>query len=58
MFIVCTVMLQNYYKGKILKLYVGERLFLERMHQKMANAETLCKILFVSFVLCRDYLVV
>ena len=51
-------MLQNYYKEKILKLFVGESLFVEMMHQKKANAETLCKILFVSFVLCRDYLVV
>ena len=48
--IVCTVMLQNYYEGKIVKLYIRERLFVERMHQKKTNSETLCKIWFVSFV--------
>ena len=26
-----------------------ERLFVERMHQKKANAETLCKVWFVPF---------
>ena len=43
-------MLQNYYEGKIVKLYIRERLFVERMHQKKTNSETLCKIWFVSFV--------
>ena len=42
-------MLQNYYKGKLVELYIRERLFAEKMHQK-ANAETLCKIWFVPFV--------
>ena len=44
-------MLQNYYEGKIVKLYIRERLFAEKMHQKNANAETLCIIWFVPFVL-------
>ena len=48
--IICTVILQNYYEGKIVRLYIQERWFVERMHQKKANAETLCKIWFVSFV--------
>ena len=54
--IVCTVMLKNYYEGKIVKLYIWERLFVKRMHQKKVNAEMLCKIWFVIFF--RDYLVV
>ena len=41
---VCTVMLQNYYEGKIVKLYIRQRSFVERVHQKKANTETLCKI--------------
>ena len=48
--IVCTVMVQNYYSGKIVKLYIRERLCVERMHQKKTNAETLCKTWFVPFV--------
>ena len=48
--IVWTVMLQNHYEGKTVKLYFRERLFVERMHQKKTNAETLCKIWFVPFV--------
>ena len=32
------------------KLYIRESLFVERMHQKKANAETLWKIWFVLFV--------
>ena len=48
--IVCTVMLQNYYQGTIAKLYIWESLFVEKMHQKKANAKTLCKIKFVPFV--------
>ena len=47
--IFCTVVLQNYYEGKIVKLYIRERLFVERMHQKEANAEKLCKTWFVPF---------
>ena len=43
-------MLQNYYEGKIVELYIQERLFVEMMHQKKANAETLCKISFAPFV--------
>ena len=43
--------LQNYDKGKIVKYYIRERLFVERMHQKTACAEALCKIWFVPFVL-------
>ena len=54
-----TVMLQNYHEGKIVRLYIPERLFAERMHQKKVNAETLCKIWFVLFVRWfPDYLVV
>ena len=48
--IVCTVMLQTYYKGKIVELYIWEMLFVEKMHKKKANAETLCEIWFVAFV--------
>ena len=48
--IVCTIMLPNYYEGKIVDLYIRERLFVEKMHQKKANAETFCKIWFVPFV--------
>ena len=49
--IVCIVMLQNYYDGKIIKLYIWEKSFVERMHQqKKVNAEILCKIWFVLFV--------
>ena len=48
--IVCIVMLQNYYDGKIVKLHISERLFVEKMHQKKANIETLCKIWFIPFV--------
>ena len=44
--IVCTVMLQNYYEGKIVKLYIWEGLFVE----KKGKAETLCKNEFVPFV--------
>ena len=46
---VCAVMPLNYCEGKYVKLYIRERLFVERMHQKKANAETLCKIWFVPF---------
>ena len=42
-----------YYEGKIVSqnciLGIKERLFVERMHQKKANAETSCKIAFVPF---------
>ena len=38
--IVCNVMLQNYYEGKIVKLYIRERLFVEKMHRKNPNAKT------------------
>ena len=48
--IVCTVMLKNYYGGKIVKLNIRERLFVERMHQKKVNAGTLRKIWFAPFV--------
>ena len=48
--IVCNVMLQNYYERKIIKLYIRERLFVEKMHQKRANAERLCKIWLAPFV--------
>ena len=48
--IVCTVMLQTYYEGKIVELYIWEMLFVEKMHKKKANAETLCEIWFVAFV--------
>ena len=48
--IVCTAMLQNYYEGKIVKLYILERLFVERMHPQKPNAKTLCKIWFVPFL--------
>ena len=30
--------------------YIRERLFVEKMHQKKANTEVLCKIWFVPFV--------
>ena len=43
-------MLQNYYEWKIVELYIRERLFVKKMHQKKANAETLCKIWFVPFI--------
>ena len=43
-------MLQNYFEEKIVELYIRERLFVKKMHQKKANAETLCKIWFVPFV--------
>ena len=35
----------------VIELYIRERLFVEKMPQKKANAETLCKIWFVPFVL-------
>ena len=43
-------MLQNYYDGKIFKLYIWEMQFVKRMHQKKGNAEMLCKIWFVPFI--------
>ena len=36
-------MLQNYYEGKIVELCIRERFFVEKMHQKKVNDETLCK---------------
>ena len=42
--IVCTVMLQNYCEGKIVKLYIRERFFIEKIRQKKVNAKTLFKI--------------
>ena len=41
-------MLQNY-KSKIVKMYIQEKWFVEKIHYKETNAETLCKIWFVSF---------
>ena len=65
--IVCTVVLQNCYEGKIVKLYIRERLFVEKMHQKKANAETSvlkirvfqlvgnCKATFQAYESCRRH---
>ena len=48
--IVCTIMLQNCFEEKNVELYIRERLFVTKMHQKKPNAETLCKIWFVPLV--------
>ena len=46
----CNVTELLWRKNCIVKLYSRERLFVERMHQKKTNAETLCKIWFAPFV--------
>ena len=52
--IVFTVMLQNYYEEKIVRLYIRERLFLEKKHQRKAIAKPYAK--YGLFHLSRHYL--
>ena len=54
--IVWTVMLQNHYEGKIVELYIRERLLLKRCIRRRQMPKRYAK--YGLFLLSRDYLVV